>query len=1140
MGELHFVIFVPVNDYSLCLIDLDPTFLESRGLHRCWTAGLVPPNADSAQIYRALQLESREPLDEVPQSRPLPRVLILAQPKTFISRREAEDGVCNPYPQQRSILKSTANDPDLISAPRSTAISLADAIDTNTFQPFIARERPPERGISFHEVFDLWKWLDASTPQVQWTLPSGGEWHPASIAWTHSSWWNLLAADEIVIYTDGSANKHHSSAGAVFFVRLGGYWFYGGYIQQKLKGPPCAHRAELHGILISLHWLNSILHCLSYLQSHVPEVRFCFDATSAGYKAFGQWSGEKYHELSKTLRSLCFFVEPRFGLRLTYEHVHGHAGDPGNEAANTVAQLGLHAAEDASVWSTYFDVAAPAETHWLWAFWKPEWSSFWDQGYLCLPANPFTTPSSVPIADFDVTQPSNHDDAMRDTSCTLRCKVATANVLSLLPGKLQKEGLRGRARTEALHQMFAEEGYHIVGVQETRCRVACRIEQQHYLVFSSPATAQGHLGVQIWIARSIPLGGEGHQLRRDHFRVVASTPRFLVLKCIAPFFRTLLVCGHAPTSQADDDDLKNWWATLRASLTSRYAEWPQILMIDANARIGSLPSRAFGEHQAEEQDNGGHYFHEYALSCDIWIPATYSESQQGSGETWRHPRTGCWYRGDYIGLPASWTLTECSSKVDAKIDISLKKEDHRVSAVCFAWIDYGHANQHTHRYVQRLAIDDLRADLQGQQRFELLDDLQSSIPSCPWNIDVHTHTALLQASLRRWTFRRYACKSRLPRRKNMSPATWELVQRKRDCRQQLYNHVALLRRRLLGACFQAWAVSSCPGEQEPLQPHETKEEAHWCASTIAEFRDLGLQVTRALREDDRIFFEGLATEMGDMDSPQTCKSFWQKIRWTLPKTKAKKRLNPCMMEILDAQWVPHFSRLEAGEATTTDHLLKGCVHRQQTTAIPVWPGLCDLPTREEIEAALRALQHGRAPGPDALPSDLFKAAATELAGPLQDLYLKITCWCTEPLQSKGGIMFPIHKKGSPDLASNFRGVVLLNTIAKVYHSWARTRLMKELSWRRLDTQIGGFAGQQALFGSQSLQVLARIAKARGRPLACLFVDVQGAYHFLVRELVFGHSNPDDLAAVVKNLQEWGARTNGLALYGLSFLECSRG
>ena len=1127
-GELHFVIFEPITDSTLCLLDQHSAFSEPSGLPRCWLAGIVPSNAESEQICQALQLPSCK--IQGAETRPLPSVLIFNQPKDLYSRREADEGVRNPCPQQRAVLTAASGAPDLIKAPRSTAVTLADSIDTNTFQPFISRTRSPENGISFHEVFDLWKWLDASNPEVQWALPPEAEWHAASREWTNLPWWNLLAADEIVIYTDGSANKHGSSAGAVFFIRLGGHWFFGGYLQQKLKGPPCAHRAELHGILISLHWLNSTLHGLSYLQSHTPAVHFCFDATSAGYKAFGQWGGAKYSELCKTMRSLCYFVESRFGFRFTFEHVHGHVGDPGNEAANTVAQLGLQTFRETSVWSTYFDLAAPAETHWLWAFWKPEWTGFWDQGYLRLPTSPYTTPNSVQIANFDESHFSKCVEVPRTSYRTLQCKVATANVLSLLPGKLQHEGLRGRARTEALHKMFFDEGYHIVGVQETRCRVICRTEQQHYFVFSSPATPQGHLGVQIWIARAIPLGEGSQQLQREHFRIVAATPRLLVLKCTAPFFRTLLVCGHAPTSQAEENDIKQWWATLRTSLTTRYADWPQILMIDANARIGSLPSRAIGTFQSEEQDTGGHYFHEYVLSSDIWLPATFVEQHQGPGETWRHPRTGRWYRGDYIGLPAGWTYTKCSSWLETRVDISLKKEDHRVSAVCFDWVDIVNDSPHPYKFVQRLATDDLRADLHGQQRFELLEDLQSSIPSCPWNIDVHTHTALLQTSLRRWTFRRYACKSRLPRRKNMSPATWELVQQKRDHRQHLFQHVSMLRRRLLGACFKMWASPLYPVESDVLLIYETKEEAHWCAKTVAAFRDLGLQVTRALREDDRIFFESLAQEMGELDSPQTCKSFWQKIRWTLPKTKAKRRLNPCMMEILDAQWVPHFSRLEAGEATTSERLLTGCVHRQQQTEVTVWPELSDLPTKEEIESALRSLQHGRAPGPDALPSELFQAAASELAGPLQDLYLKTTCWCTEAVQCKGGITYPIFKRGSPDVASNYRGVVLLNTIAKVYHSWARTRLMNELSWRRLDTQIGGFSGQQALFGSQSLQVLARIAKARGRPLACLFVDVQGAYHFLVRELVFGHANPEDLEAVVKNLHDWGARTDGLALW----------
>lgn len=146
-----------------------------------------------------------------------------------------------------------------------------------------------------------------------------------------------------------------------------------------------------------------------------------------------------------------------------------------------------------------------------------------------------------------------------------------------------------------------------------------------------------------------------------------------------------------------------------------------------------------------------------------------------------------------------------------------------------------------------------------------------------------------------------------------------------------------------------------------------------------------------------------------------------------------------------------------------------------------------------------ALSNGEAAGPDGLPSDLFKGAASTLAIPLHDLFAKVTAYQTEPLQNKGGTMYPIYKRGDPLAANSYRGIMLLNVMSKVYHSWLRRQIMDKLQELRIDTQIGGFKGQQATYGSQCLQILARMAQRKNMPLACIFIDVQGAYHFLVKE-----------------------------------------
>ncbi len=235
------------------------------------------------------------------------------------------------------------------------------------------------------------------------------------------------------------------------------------------------------------------------------------------------------------------------------------------------------------------------------------------------------------------------------------------------------------------------------------------------------------------------------------------------------------------------------------------------------------------------------------------------------------------------------------------------------------------------------------------------------------------------------------------------------------------------------------------------------------------------------------------------------------------------------MDSLDEQWIPHFSKLEAGFATTGADLVTRCATRQAAPEV-VHTTLHDLPTRLEVEQALRALKPNRAPGPDGLPSDLFRGAAAVLAPALHDLFAKMTFWAMEPVQFKGGHMHPIYKKGDEEIAANYRGIMLLNVASKVYHSLLRKKLISEIASVKVDTQIGGFGGQQATFGSHCIQTIAKLAHHYQRPMACLFVDIQGAYHFLVRALVFGHVNASDEQRVVDNLLAWDADVTGLNLW----------
>ena len=127
-------------------------------------------------------------------------------------------------------------------------------------------------GIDFIEVFQIHDWLDSAAASAQWILPDGHQWHPAAQSWVDLDWWDYERADEIAIYTDGSSYRGGSSCAAVFWVRSSSTWYFGGYLHHLLPGRPCAHRAELHGIVLGCQWLNHVLRVQQVLYGQAPEI----------------------------------------------------------------------------------------------------------------------------------------------------------------------------------------------------------------------------------------------------------------------------------------------------------------------------------------------------------------------------------------------------------------------------------------------------------------------------------------------------------------------------------------------------------------------------------------------------------------------------------------------------------------------------------------------------------------------------------------------------------------------------------------------------------------------------------------------------------------------------------------------------
>ena len=152
-------------------------------------------------------------------------------------------------------------------------------------------------------------------------------------------------------------------------------------------------------------------------------------------------------------------------------------------------------------------------------------------------------------------------------------------------------------------------------------------------------------------------------------------------------------------------------------------------------------------------------------------------------------------------------------------------------------------------------------------------------------------------------------------------------------------------------------------------------------------------------------------------------------------------------------------------------------------------------TEEMVLKKLLALNACKSAGPDGLHPRLLKECAHELAAPLSSLFKKSLECGRVPHQWKQSVVSPIFKKGSRNLASNYRPVSLTVIVCKILEDFVRSGIMDHLISHSLLTtkQFGFIAGR-----STSLQLLrfldeAACALEAGGAVDAIYLDYQKAF-----------------------------------------------
>lgn len=161
-------------------------------------------------------------------------------------------------------------------------------------------------------------------------------------------------------------------------------------------------------------------------------------------------------------------------------------------------------------------------------------------------------------------------------------------------------------------------------------------------------------------------------------------------------------------------------------------------------------------------------------------------------------------------------------------------------------------------------------------------------------------------------------------------------------------------------------------------------------------------------------------------------------------------------------------------------------------------------TISELEKAVFSQNNNKSGGIDTLTSEIFKCSFHEISQFMLKLFNKIFYTGEYPTEWGMGIIVPIHKGGDLENVKNYRGITLINIIAKIYSQVLLNRLT---TWsikhnKIVDNQFGFQKGKSTIDCIFILHSIIAKTLAKRRKLYVAMVDFEKCFDKLERTFIF--------------------------------------
>nr|VZI51388.1 unnamed protein product [Spirometra erinaceieuropaei] len=195
------------------------------------------------------------------------------------------------------------------------------------------------------------------------------------------------------------------------------------------------------------------------------------------------------------------------------------------------------------------------------------------------------------------------------------------------------------------------------------------------------------------------------------------------------------------------------------------------------------------------------------------------------------------------------------------------------------------------------------------------------------------------------------------------------------------------------------------------------------------------------------------------------------------------------------RWTEHFRGVLNRPSAISDAAIARFLQVETNADLDLPPSL------QETIRAVQQLSSGKAPGADAIPSEVYKHGGPQLMDHLTALFQEMWRQGEVPQDSKDATIVHLYKrKGNRQICDNHRGISLLNIAGKIFARILPNRLNNHLEQGLLPESQCGFRRHRGttdmIFASRQLQEKCQEMRTH---LYSTFVDLTKAFDTVNRE-----------------------------------------